>query len=257
MTHLYSHHNFNQCIVVHRAIRTWFLHCNLSRKNQGPIHTGRDTRCDVKKWSQVPFCCLLHHALLIACSVNRICASYLLHFSRRVWCAWGPNRFQNSVLVVLWNLHMPPQRPGAYSFSMIDQLDRLTIAVSVMAGWRCEEHERSQSRQQHTGVHNDEVVEGRVPLEYNGEMQTGEWFFTAGVEPEKKTVQISSWEAECLFCAFSIFVSCAKKCDCRLHKKWQIRISLYFFPSCGSRNVPFIVLLQVRQIKLLHFFIQF
>ena len=34
------------------------------------MHTGGDARRNVKKWSQVPFCCLLCHALLIACSVN-------------------------------------------------------------------------------------------------------------------------------------------------------------------------------------------
>ncbi len=65
----------------------------------------RDARRDAKKWSQVPFCCLLHHALLLVCSVNNPIATIgfvrpnLLRFSRRVWCAWGlyigslPHRF--------------------------------------------------------------------------------------------------------------------------------------------------------------------
>ncbi len=43
-----------------------------------------------KKLSQVPFCCLLHHALLVACSVNNPVATIgfagpnLLRFSRLV-----------------------------------------------------------------------------------------------------------------------------------------------------------------------------
>ena len=48
---------------------------------------------DANKWSQVPFCCLLHHALLCACSVGRTVAfnevfgSYFasLLASRPVW----------------------------------------------------------------------------------------------------------------------------------------------------------------------------
>ncbi len=46
-----------------------------------------------KKWSQVPFCCLLHHALLVACSVNSpVAAIGFVHpnfLPPRVWCARG------------------------------------------------------------------------------------------------------------------------------------------------------------------------
>ncbi len=55
------------------------------------MHTGRNAQ----KWSQVPFCCLLLHVLLVACSVNSPVATIgfshpnLLCFSHRIWCAWG------------------------------------------------------------------------------------------------------------------------------------------------------------------------
>ncbi len=64
----------------------------------GPMHTGRNARCNAKKWSQIPFCCLLCYALLIACSMNSPVATIgfvppnLLRFSHRVWCAWGLSR---------------------------------------------------------------------------------------------------------------------------------------------------------------------
>ena len=76
------------------AITTVGVHRSISAvAGYGLIHTRkqRATRHEKKKkWSQVPFCCLLHHALFVACSVNntvvktRFVCPNLLRFSRRV-----------------------------------------------------------------------------------------------------------------------------------------------------------------------------
>ncbi len=60
----------------------------------GNLHTGRDARSNVKKWSQVPFWCLLHHTLLGAAvwTVLLLLMGFsrlsLLRFWRLVWCGW-------------------------------------------------------------------------------------------------------------------------------------------------------------------------
>ncbi len=79
------------------------------RHSSGPMHTGHDARRKGEKWSQVPFYCLLHHALLVACSVNSPVATIgfahpnLLRFSRRVvWCAWGLSGLHARLAGVCW-----------------------------------------------------------------------------------------------------------------------------------------------------------
>ncbi len=77
----------------------------------GPIHTGKQhaTR-HAKKWSQVPFCCLLRHALLGVCSVDSTVAfnvfsrPSLLRVSPRVQCGWGLKSFQSGRLFSAFDL---------------------------------------------------------------------------------------------------------------------------------------------------------
>ncbi len=84
------------CSVLWWSARWWF---DPGRQTKAPytLDATRDVRW--KKWSQVPFCCLLHHALLIACSVNSPVAAIgfvypnFLRFWRRVWCAWNLKRW--------------------------------------------------------------------------------------------------------------------------------------------------------------------
>ena len=49
-------------------------------------------------------------------------------------------------------------------------MNSLTIAVPVVTRRWSQEHERDQDGEQHTGVNYHKVVEGRIPLNHDGEM---------------------------------------------------------------------------------------
>ena len=69
--------------------------CNWCENHRSACDLQAPCTLDATKWSQVPFCCMWRHALLVAYSVNSPVATTgfarpnLLRFWRRVWCAWG------------------------------------------------------------------------------------------------------------------------------------------------------------------------
>ena len=69
---------------------------SLSRRHP---HWMRDATHNANKWSQVPFWCVLHHALLRVCSVDSTVVILgfshpsLLRLSRSVQCGWSPKEF--------------------------------------------------------------------------------------------------------------------------------------------------------------------
>ncbi len=128
-----------------------------------------------KKWSQVPFCCLWHHVLLVACSVNspvatiRFVPPNLLVASHLV--CMGPQSggaCVSQLVVVLVGVNKPPPTPRPHSHRMRNATHNAMQANGTYCcQWECSHCWQATSKEKRSNLRARQVT-GPVCFVYWG-----------------------------------------------------------------------------------------